>query len=365
MTTTDSNHVLNFSAGPAILPVSVLEQARESILELDGTGIGILEHSHRGPAFTKVIDDARDACRAVGNIPDDFEILFLQGGASSMFALIPMNLLGEGRAADYIHTGTWTGKAIKDAGLIGDVRTIWDGSTCEFRHLPEDAQLQPSDDPVYTYYCSNNTIYGTMWPTPPASKGALVKDASSEMFSRPIDWKRHDLVYAGAQKNLGPAGVTLVIIRKDLLEDSRRDLPSMFRFDRHAEQGSCLNTPPTFGIHVMGLVFNWILEQGGLEAMQEQNLSKAATLYESIDGSGGFYTGHAREDCRSTMNVTFTCPTPDLDSLFLAEAEDAGMRNLKGHRSIGGLRASIYNAFPAEGCRRLASFMNEFAARNG
>ncbi len=365
MTTPQSNTLLNFSAGPAILPATVLEQARASILELDGTGIGILEHSHRGPAFTKVINDARDTCRVLGNIPDDFEILFLQGGASSMFAYIPLNLLPEGRTADYIHTGAWTRKAIADACLIGDARTIWDGESCSFRHLPEDGELQPTDDPAYTYYCSNNTIYGTMWPAPPAATGTLVNDASSEMFSRPIDWNVHDLVYAGAQKNLGPAGVTLVIIRKGLLEQSRQDLPSMFRFDRHAEQGSCLNTPPTFGIHVMGLVFKWILEQGGLEAMHDRNLAKAAKLYESIDASGGFYTGHARPDCRSTMNVTFACPTPELDTLFLAEAQDTGMRNLKGHRSIGGLRASIYNAFPFEGCEQLASFMNDFAERNG
>jgi len=363
MSTVDT--VLNFSAGPAILPSAVLEQARADILDLDGTGIGVMEHSHRGAAFTRVINEARETCRSVGAIPDEFEVLFLQGGASTMFALLPLNLLPENRTADYIHTGAWTKKAIADAGTIRSINTIWDGSDCDFKHLPADEALQHSDDPRYTYYCSNNTIYGTMWAQPPASRGWLINDASSEMFSRPIDWDRHDVVYAGAQKNLGPSGVTLVIIRKTLLDAVNEAMPSMFRFDLHAKNDSCLNTPPTFGIHVMGLVFKWIQNEGGLEIMADRNRHKASVLYDAIDGSGGFYSGHARTDCRSTMNVTFTCPSPELDAAFLAEAEDAGMRNLKGHRSIGGLRASIYNAFPEEGCRRLAHLMADFADRNG
>ena len=363
MSTVDT--VLNFSAGPAILPPVVLEQARADILDLAGTGIGIMEHSHRGAAFTRVIDEARETCRSVGAIPDDFEVLFLQGGASTMFALLPLNLLPENRTADYIHTGTWTKKAIADARTIRSINTIWDGSDCDFKHLPADEDLQHSDDPRYTYYCSNNTIYGTMWPTPPSTRGLLINDASSEMFSRPIDWSKHDVVYAGAQKNLGPAGVTLVIIRRELLEDSNQNLPSMFRFDLHAKNGSCLNTPPTFGIHVMGLVFKWILDQGGLNAMATRNETKCKVLYDAIDHSGGFYAGHAHVDCRSTMNVAFTCPTPELDAAFLEQATASGMQNLKGHRSIGGLRASIYNAFPIEGCQRLASLMDEFAKSHG
>lgn len=364
MPDTKADSILNFSAGPAILPRSVLEQARADILDLDDTGIGVMEHSHRGAAFTKVIDEARDNCRKLGGIPDDFEILFLQGGATTMFALIPMNLLPQGRTADYIHTGAWTKKAIEDARIIGDVHLCWDGTDCGFNRLPSDDELRPSQDPCYTYYCSNNTIYGTMTPHPPRSRGGLVCDMSSEMFSRPIDWSRHDLVYAGAQKNLGPAGVTLVIIRKSLLEQARRDLPAMFRFELQAEKGSCLNTPPTFGIHVMGLVFKWIMEQGGLESMQERNLEKAGIIYEAIDESD-FYSGHSDPSCRSTMNITFTCPNPELDAAFLKIAQEHGMMNLKGHRSIGGLRASTYNAFPAEGCRQLADLMRSFASSNG
>ena len=364
MSSATAESILNFSAGPAILPRQVLEQARADILDLDGTGIGIMEHSHRGAAFTKVIDETRDNCRSLGNIPDDFEILFLQGGATSMFALIPMNLMDREQQADYIHTGAWTKKAIEDARIIGNVHLAWDGTTCDFKRLPGNDELNPSDDPRYTYYCSNNTIYGTMWPSPPSSNGRLICDMSSEMFSRPIDWSRHDLVYAGAQKNLGPAGVTLVIIRRELLEQARRDLPAMFRFDLHAEKGSCLNTPPTFGIHVMGLVIKWVMEQGGLDAMQAHNLGKAGLIYEAIDETD-FYTGHAEADCRSTMNITFTCPNPQLDAAFLSEAVAHGMMSLKGHRSIGGLRASTYNAFPMEGCRRLADLMRTFAADHG
>ncbi|MCH2149285.1 MAG: phosphoserine transaminase [Phycisphaerales bacterium] len=360
-----ADSTLNFSAGPAILPQPVLEQAQADIRDLHGTGIGAMEHSHRGAAFTRVIEEARADCRAVGSIPDDFEILFLQGGASSMFAFLPMNLLPADRCADYIHTGAWTKKAIADAERLGDIRTIWDGTSCGFNHLPQNDELQHSDDPRYTYYCSNNTIYGTMWPTPPTSRGWLINDASSEMFSRPIDWTCHDVVYAGAQKNLGPAGVTLLIIRRELLEEANQSLPSMFRFDLHAKNGSCLNTPPTFGIHVMGLVFKWILDQGGLDAMSIHNESKANVLYDAIDHSGGFYTGHAHPNCRSTMNVTFTCPNPELDAAFLDKALASGMQNLKGHRSIGGLRASIYNAFPVEGCHRLAALMDEFAQQHG
>jgi phosphoserine aminotransferase len=363
MPTTDA--ILNFSAGPAILPQPVLEQARADILDLHGSGIGIMEHSHRGAAFTRVIEEARADCRTVGNIPDDFEILFLQGGASSMFALLPMNLLPADRCADYIHTGVWTKKAIADARQLGEINTIWDGTECGFNRLPHDDELRHSDDPRYTYYCSNNTIYGTMWAQPPAARGWLINDASSEMFSRPIDWSRHDVVYAGAQKNLGPAGVTLVIIRRELLDNANQTLPSMFRFDLHAKNGSCLNTPPTFGIHVMGLVFKWILAQGGLDAMAVHNQTKANVLYDAIDHSNGFYTGHAHALCRSTMNIAFTCPNPELDAAFLEAAIAVGMQNLKGHRSIGGLRASVYNAFPVDGCHRLAALMDDFARQHG
>ena len=364
-TVTSTRTTLNFSAGPSVLPECVLEQAARDIIDLDGTGISVLEHSHRGPAIDRAFDEAMADCRALANIPDDFDILFLQGGASMQFGMIPMNFLPTGSHADYVDTGSWTAKAVKDASTVGDVRVAWSGKDDGYSDTPASADIAWTPDAAYGYYCTNNTIYGTQSSAPTTCEAPLIADMSSDIFSRPIDWSRHDVVYAGAQKNLGPAGVTLVIIRRELLENANQSLPSMFRFDLHAKNGSCLNTPPTFGIHVMGLVFKWILAQGGLDAMAVHNQTKASVLYDAIDHSNGFYTGHAHTSCRSTMNIAFTCPNPELDAAFLEVATAAGMQNLKGHRSIGGLRASVYNAFPVDGCHRLATLMDDFARQHG
>jgi len=363
--TTTSRTTLNFSAGPAVLPECVLEQAAQDIIDLDGTGIGVLEHSHRGPAIDRVFNEAVEDCRAVADIPEDFEILFLQGGASMQFAMVPMNFLPAGATADYVDTGSWTAKAIKDGGKIGNVHTAWSGKDACYNAIPTAGEIQWSSDAAYGWYCTNNTIYGTTWSEAPSCRASLVADMSSDIFSRPIDWSSHDLVFAGAQKNIGPAGVTLVIIRRSMLERANTSLPAMLRYDIHADKGSRYNTPPVFGVYCAGLVFKWIRSLGGLEAVAEMNRRKAGVIYDAIDGSGGFYTGHAKTCCRSMMNIPFTTPNPELDAAFIAEAAAEGMSTLKGHRSVGGIRASIYNAFPEDGCRRLADFMAAFVAARG
>jgi len=363
-TVSSTRHTLNFSAGPAVLPECVLEQAARDLIDLDGTGIGVLEHSHRGPSIDRIFDEAVADCREVGGIPDDFEIVFLQGGASGQFGMIPLNFLGEGRIADYVDTGSWTAKAIKDARTIGAAHVVWSGADSEYRSIPRESDLSWSDDAAYGYFCTNNTIYGTQWSDIPECPAPLIADMSSDIFSRPIDWSRLAMAYAGAQKNIGPAGVTLVIIRKDLLATANTNLPAMFRYDIHAKKGSRYNTPPVFSVYCAGLVFKWILELGGLEAVESMNRHKASLIYDSIDSSGGFYTAHADARSRSLMNIPFTTPSPELDAAFLAEATERGMSTLKGHRSVGGIRASIYNAFPVEGCSRLAEFMGAFAEAN-
>ncbi|MCP4759210.1 MAG: 3-phosphoserine/phosphohydroxythreonine transaminase [Planctomycetes bacterium] len=363
-TVSSTRHTLNFSAGPAVLPECVLEQAARDLIDLDDTGIGVLEHSHRGPSIDRIFEEAEADCRKVGRIPDEFEVLFLQGGASSQFGMIPMNFLREGCVADYVDTGSWTAKAIKDARTIGTANVAWSGDDSQYRRIPDEADLSWSKNAAYGYFCTNNTIYGTQWSDTPDCPAPLIADMSSDIFSRPIDWSRLAMAYAGAQKNIGPAGVTLVIIRKDLLEQGRTDLPAMFRYDIHAKKGSRYNTPPVFAVYCAGLVFKWILDLGGLDAVESMNRHKASLIYDAIDGSGGFYTGHADADSRSLMNIPFTTPNKELDAAFIAQASEHGMFTLKGHRSVGGIRASIYNAFPAEGCSRLAEFMGTFAASN-
>jgi phosphoserine aminotransferase len=360
----NSRTTLNFSAGPGVLPESVLEQAAQDVLELDGTGISVLEHSHRSPSIDRVFEETESTCREVGNIPDDFEVLFLQGGASMQFAMLPMNLLSKGRTADYADTGSWTSKAIQDARMVGDVHVAWSGKEGGYRSIPSQNEIIWSDHPAYACYCTNNTIYGTRWNTAPSAPAPLVADMSSDIFSRPIDWNAHAMVYAGAQKNIGPAGVTLAIIQRDLLEQCNRALPAMLRYDIHATKGSRYNTPPVFAVYCAGLVFKWILRFGGLESMSAHNDAKADVIYNAIDQSGGFYRGHSDVDCRSTMNIPFTTPSTELDAAFIAESGTHDMHNLKGHRSVGGIRASVYNAFPVAGCQRLAEFMADFASRH-
>jgi phosphoserine aminotransferase len=360
-----NKRIFNFSAGPAILPEEVIHQAQQDIWNIFGSGIGVMEHSHRGPAFDRVIDEAIADCRAIANISSDYEVLFLQGGASTQFALIPMNFLPEGGTADYPDTGVWTTKAIKEAKHFGKVNVAFDGSTVGYTHVPTDAEIKQTPGAAYMHYCSNNTIYGTRYNTPPKSNSPLICDSSSEMFSRPIDVNKHAMIYAGAQKNLGPSGVVLVIIRKDFMEEGKKNMPSMFSYANHAKNDSRLNTPPAFGIYVMGQVFKWILKQGGLPALETRNAEKAKLIYDAIDQSNGFYKGVARPDSRSHMNITFRTASEDLDKKFISEATKLEMDGLKGHRDAGGMRASIYNAFPLEGCKVLAQFMKDFAKRNG
>ena len=359
-----TQRIRNFSAGPAVLPESVLEEARENLLSLGDTGIGVMEHSHRGKAFIGVLAQTEADCRKLAGIPDNYRVLFLQGGASSQFFAIPMNFLDANRTADYITTGSWSKKAIEQAKRYGNVHEAASSKDRNFCYIPK--EINYSTDPAYVHYTSNNTIFGTQWSTEPdAPSGApLICDASSDIFSRPLDVSKYGLIYAGAQKNLGPSGVTLVIIRDDLVKAGKLDIPEMLQYRTHAENDSCYNTPPTFGIFVMGLVFKWIDKQGGLEEVQKRNREKARILYDFLDQSVMFRPT-ADKDSRSLMNVTFVTGNADLDARFIKEATQSGFDGLKGHRSVGGMRASIYNAFPKEGVTELVQFMSDFEKKNG
>ena len=364
-TKTLGKRIFNFSSGPAILPGEVLEQARQDIWNIADSGIGILEHSHRGAVVNRVFEEAEADCRRLAGIPDEYHVLFLQGGASLQFTMIPMNFLTKGRTADYIDTGVWSSKAIKEASLLGTVNTAFAGAETGYDRVPAIDEPHFVDDAAYAYYCSNNTVYGTQFKRPPKTSSPRVCDASSDILSRPLNVAGHAIIFAGAQKNLGPAGCTLVIIRKDFLDLAADGLPSMLDYRQHADKGSRLNTPPVFAIYTMGLVFKWIERQGGLEALARRNQEKAALLYQAIDDSGGFYRPVAGTGSRSLMNVTFTTPGSELDAQFVEEASRHDMSGLKGHRSVGGLRASIYNAFPRQGCATLAAFMGHFARAHG
>jgi phosphoserine aminotransferase len=360
-----SDRIYNFSAGPAVLPERVLREAQDALWNLAGSGIGVMEHSHRGPEFSAVAKEAEALCRELAGIPDSYDVLFLQGGASSQFFMVPMNFMSSGATADYVNTGSWSKKAIKEAKRFGTVHVAGSSEDENFSYIPAAEALRWSERPVYAHFTSNNTIFGTEWkaePAPPAGT-PLVCDASSDIFSRPLDVARYGLIYAGAQKNLGPSGVTLVIVRKDLVEQGSADLPTMLQYRTHAAEGSMYNTPPTFGIFVMGRVLAWIREFGGLAAMGEYNQAKARLIYDHLDEST-FWRATARPDSRSLMNVCFRAPSEELEASFLAECKKQGLSGLKGHRSVGGMRASIYNAFPMEGCERLVALMKDFERRN-
>ncbi len=362
-----SDRVFNFSAGPAALPLPVLEQAQRELLALPGCGASVMEISHRSKQFVQVLDQAIADLTTLLKVPDGYRILFLQGGARLQFSMIPMNLLpGRGAAADYILTGSWSKHALAEARKEGDVNVAWDGKDTNYDQLPQDEELRLSDDAAYVYFASNETIQGVQFSAEPqVGDRPLVCDASSDFLSRPLDIGRYGLIYACAQKNAGPAGVTIVIIREDLLERSTDALPGYLNYATHAQHNSMYNTPPTFAVYLVGLVAKWLLDDiGGLEAMHEVNQRKAATLYEAIDASGGFYRGHSRKECRSLMNVTFRLPSEELETAFLAEAAKRGLTALKGHRSVGGIRASIYNAMPVEGVEALRDLMAETAHRH-
>ncbi|MDG2053070.1 MAG: 3-phosphoserine/phosphohydroxythreonine transaminase [Phycisphaerales bacterium] len=365
MPVASKKRIFNFSAGPAIIPEPVIEQAQHDLWNIQESGIGIVEHSHRGDHFQRVLTEADIDCRKLANISDDYAIVFLQGGATTQFSMIPMNFLPKDGTADYLDTGVWASKAIKDAQLFGNVNVAFDGSKSKYRKLPESGTLNLTEGAAYTHYCSNNTIYGTEFHATPTSNTPLIADMSSDIFSRQLDINSHAMIYAGAQKNLGPAGTVLVIMRKDLAERCEREIPSIFRYATHVDKESCFNTPPTFGIYLIGQILKWILREGGLLAIEHRNIAKAKVIYDVIDNSGGFYSGVSDESCRSNMNITFRTPNDKTDAMFLDDANKLQMSGLKGHRSAGGLRASIYNAFPKEGCDALAEFMQIFAKANG
>jgi phosphoserine aminotransferase len=359
------DRIHNFSAGPAVLPEPVLRKAQDAIWNLAGSGIGVLEHSHRGKAFDRVINDAERACRDLAGIPDNYRVLFLQGGASLQFAMVPMNLLSPERTADYLVTGVWSQKAVKEAKPVGKVHIAATSEATNFDRIPKPNEIRYSSGPVYVHITTNNTIFGTQWRTEPSvpSGVPLVADTSSDMYSRPIDIRKYGIIYAGAQKNLGPSGVVLVIIRDDLVEAGAKALPTMLQYRTHAAEGSMYNTPPTFGIYVMGEVFKWIQADGGLQAMAEHNEAKARLLYDYLDDSE-FFRGTAQPDSRSLMNVCFRAPTEELEAKFVSEATKRGLDGLKGHRSVGGMRASIYNACPRASVEALVAFMKEFELAN-
>jgi phosphoserine aminotransferase len=360
-----TTRVLNFSSGPAVLPVPVLEQVQRDLVSLPGVGMSILEISHRSAAFEGIIHTAEADIRRLAGVPDRYKILFLQGGASTQFSMVPMNLLTEGRTADYIVTGSWSQKALKEARKVGNAGVAATTESDHFSRIPSPGEWSLTPDAAYLHITSNNTIEGTQWKTwPDAGAAPLVSDASSDIFSGPLDVGRFGLIYAGAQKNLGPAGTTLVIVREDLLARSGKSLPTMMNYQVHAENGSLYNTPPVFAIYVVGLVVEWLLAQGGLEAIAAVNERKAAKLYAELDRTG-FWRPTARKESRSLMNVTFRLASEDLEKTFVKEATAEGFDGLKGHRSVGGMRASIYNAFPEDGIDALVTFMREFERRRG
>jgi len=359
------NRIFNFSAGPAVLPVPVLEEAQRNLVALPGVGMSVLEISHRSKTFEEILARTEADVRALGKVPANYKVLFLQGGASLQFSMVPLNLLTPGATADYLVTGGWSQKAVKEAQRVGTVNIAATTEGENFSRIPRQDEIKLTPGAAYVHMTTNNTLFGTEWPSEPAVGDApLVADTSSDMFSRPIDVAKYGLIYAGAQKNLGPSGVTLVIVREDLLARSQKSLHTMLNYAVHAENGSMYNTPPCFGIYLMGLVMKWGLAQGGLDAMGANNARKAGKLYAEIDRSG-FYRGTADKASRSRMNITFRLPSEDLEKAFVKESTAAGLDGLKGHRSVGGMRASIYNAFPEEGVDALVAFMQEFEKKNG
>jgi phosphoserine aminotransferase len=360
-----SDRIWNFGAGPGVLPEPVLKQAQQDIWNVGGSGMGIMEHSHRGKLFDKINTDAEQACRELSGIPDTYDIVFLQGGASLQFSMVPQNLLPKGGTADYLNTGVWSQKAIKEAKLFGTVHVAGSTEGENFVRIPRPAEINYSASPAYVHFTSNNTIYGTQWTSEPATPAGIpvVCDASSDIYSRPIDVSKYGLIYAGAQKNLGPSGTVLVIIRKDLAEAGPKDIPTMLQYRTHTKEHSLYNTPPTMGIYMVGLVFKWIKDQGGLKAMAQRNEEKARVLYDFIDQSE-FFRGTAEKESRSLMNVCFRGPSEELEAKFISEATKRGLDGLKGHRSAGGMRASIYNACPKPAVEALVAFMKEFEKAN-
>jgi phosphoserine aminotransferase len=362
---TTTTRIFNFAAGPAVLPLPVLQEAQRDLITLPGVGMSVLEISHRSRHFDEIIQGCEADIRTLASIPANYHVLFLQGGASLQFSMVPMNLLPPGGTADYIVTGSWSQKALKEAKRVGTVNVAATTEAEKFSRIPRQDEIKLTPGAAYVHTTSNNTIFGTQWQyTPDLGQAPVVCDTSSDMFSRPIDVSKYALLYAGAQKNLGPSGVTLVIVRDDLVKRSPATLATMLSYAVHVENASLYNTPNTFGIYLMRLTMKWLLGQGGLAAIEKINERKAEKLYAEIDRTG-FYRGHAQPDSRSRMNVTFRLPSEELEKQFAKEATAAGLDGLKGHRSVGGIRASIYNAFPEAGIDALVDFMREFERKNG
>jgi phosphoserine aminotransferase len=361
-----TERIFNFGAGPGVLPESVLAEAQRDMMALPGVGMSVLEISHRGKAFDEIIQGCEADIRKLANIPPNYHVLFLQGGASLQFSMVPMNLLPTGGKADYIVTGSWGQKAVKEAKKFGTVQIAGSTEAQNFERVTGQAELKLDPEASYVHFTSNETIQGVEWgKEPEVGTVPLVCDTSSDMFSRPIDVTKYALIYAGAQKNLAPAGTTLVILREDMLARSPKNLPAMLDYNTHAKEKSLYNTPAVFAIYIMRLVMKWVLAEGGLAAMATKNAEKAKLLYDALDGSGGWYRPHAKPGSRSNMNVTFRLPSEELEGKFVSEAKKAGLDGLKGHRSVGGIRASIYNAFPGKGVEALVSFMKEFQRASG
>lgn len=361
---TNNERVYNFSAGPSMMPVPVLKKAAAEMLNYNKTGMSVMEMSHRSPEYQAIIDGAESALRELMNIPDNYKVLFLQGGASTQFAAVPLNLLSGSGRADYVITGQFSKKAYTEAQKYGDIAIVASSAGANFSFIPKFTRADIRPDADYVHICFNNTVYGTKYPyIPDTGEIPLVADMSSCILSEPVDVSRFGLIYAGAQKNIAMAGLTIVIVREDLLGHAKPITPSMLDYQLMADNGSMYNTPPCYAIYIAKLVFEWLLKQGGLEGMREKNEEKAALLYNYLDHQS-YYTAPVEADSRSMMNVTFVTGSKDLDAKFVAEAAEAGLRNLKGHRSVGGMRASIYNAMPREGVEALVEFMKKFAAEN-
>ncbi|WP_308638604.1 3-phosphoserine/phosphohydroxythreonine transaminase [Paenibacillus silvisoli] len=361
-----TNRAFNFNAGPAALPLEVLQQAQQEFTDFAGAGMSIMEMSHRSSIFEEVNDGAQSLLRELFGIPSNYKVLFLQGGASTQFAMIPMNLLSAGKTAAFVNTGSWADKAIKEAKLFGETAIVASSEADKFSRIPSLNDIQLPANTAYLHVTSNETIEGTQYAAyPETGDVTLIADMSSDILSRPVDISKFGLIYAGAQKNLGPSGVTIVIAREDLVAESPKTIPTMLRYDTHAKNNSLYNTPPSFSIYLVGLMLKWVKERGGVASMEQFNRDKTKLIYDTIDQSGGFYRGFADVGSRSLMNITFRLGSEELEKQFAKESEKQGFVGLKGHRSVGGLRASTYNAVPLESCKALAEFMGDFQKRNG